>query len=130
MVTQAKALKFKDQAAQGDVFLKRIPKLPAGAVEMKRTGGAVVVAFGTATGHSHAIKEKHVKQYRPKETKADAQSKLRTDGALAPITYVVVKGKVATLVHDEHTAIQLAPGVYEARIQREYVDREIRNVAD
>jgi hypothetical protein len=123
---------FDKMARQGDVVLKRIAKLPDGLVAMKREGKRVVLAHGEVTGHAHAIGEKHVRQFRAADgtpTLDGAGVKLRAGGALPARTYIEVT-KTCLLQHEEHEAIQIAPGFYEVNRQREYVEGQIRNVAD
>lgn len=125
--------RFEKQARQGDVVLVRISKMPDGVSPIPRENGRVVVAHGEVTGHAHAISEKHVRQFRatvntPSPLREDM--KLRADGQVAPITYLEVTGKPCILKHDEHSPIEIRPGVYEVRRQREYVRGQIRNVAD
>jgi hypothetical protein len=120
---------FEKQARQGDVFLKRVDAMPKGVEKMKREGGRVVLAHGEVTGHMHAIAEKHVQQFRAPVGKNEAGDfKLRAGGSMA-VTFIKVD-KPCLLTHDEHEAIQIQPGVYEVRRQREYQRGEIRQVAD
>lgn len=99
---------------QGDVLLERVSALPKGAVEQK-VKGPVILAYGEATGHHHAIKEKSVRIFREPETQA---------------TYVEVAEALALLEHQEHAPIELEPGIYKVGLQREYHPQEIRRVAD
>lgn len=124
---------FQNQARQGDVVLKRIEKLPAGVVPVKRESKRVVLAHGEVTGHAHAISEKHVRQFRAADgapTLEGAGMKLRAGGGLPAQTFLVVDDKPCMLQHEEHEAIEIPPGVYRVTRQREYVEGEIRNVAD
>ena len=127
---------FSKQARQGDVFLRRIDKLPENLQEIPRERGKVVLAHGEVTGHAHAISEAHVMHYRvdpAMEVKAEAngmRTKLRAAGNLAPSSYLVVENQPASLLHEEHEGIQIPPGTYEIRRQREYDENELRNVAD
>jgi len=124
---------FQNQARQGDVVLKRIEKLPAGVVPVKRESKRVVLAHGEVTGHAHAISDKHVRQFRAADgapTLDGAGMKLRAGGGLPAQTFLVVDDKPCMLKHEEHEAIEIQPGVYRVTRQREYVEGEIRNVAD
>lgn len=125
---------FTKQARQGDVFIRKITKLPTNATtEIPRERGAVILAHGEVTGHAHAISDKHVAHFRVTEKTPSAlreDVKLRADGQVAPITYLKVTDEPCVLKHDEHDPIVIQPGVYEVRRQREYVRGQIRNVAD
>lgn len=121
---------FKEQARQGDVFLKRVTTIPTGAKPMGREAGRAVLAHGEVTGHAHAISSKHVQQFRVDDVTArrNEEFKLRAGGSLVT-TYLEVK-KTCLLEHEEHETIQIEPGIYEVRRQREYVRGRIQNVAD
>ena len=98
---------------QGDVLLVRVAKVPAKASKIAAEGGRVVLAHGEVTGHAHAI-------YEP------AKAKLWSAGAER---FLQVMETVA-LQHEEHSAANLAPGVYRVAIQTEYTPQALRNVAD
>jgi hypothetical protein len=88
---------------QGDVFI--IPaKIPKGATEVPRDNGRVILAYGEVTGHAHAI--------------AAPEATLLTDADNARFLRIVGSG--ATLTHEEHAAIQVAPGEYRVVIGREW----------
>ena len=97
---------------QGDVVLKQIETLPEGSKPRKDIGD-VVLKFGTATGHSHRIR-------------TGAVVRIAADNK----EYLEVTKKSATLIHDEHSTIQLPKGVYEILQQREHTAAGIRNVTD
>jgi hypothetical protein len=94
---------------QGDIYIAAVDKLPANAVER----ASRVLVHGEITGHSHRLE----------------------DGALAQVyeadevLYVRV-AEVARVVHEEHGAIALEPGIYKVWRQREYLPRSFRLVAD
>lgn len=96
-----------EYARQGDVKIDRIERLPEGIAPRERERGVWVLAHGELTGHRHYLKDEHVQlfvQYNQ--------------------LYMVVRGKPATLYHEEHDPITFAPGIYEVRRQREWSDRE------
>lgn len=101
------------QYRQGDVLLVKIEmeQVPEEAVREK-TEDRVVLAYGEVTGHAHAIDPSHAGLYR-----------WRNDRLLE-----VKPG--ATLVHEEHSAIVLEPGVYRVIQQREYEPGSSRPVID
>lgn len=105
----------KFQARQGDVLIFRTDALPNKATPVERENGLVVLAYGEATGHHHAIADPDVELF---ETANAADRWLR------------VGKEGATLAHQEHAAVALPPGDYRVVRQREYSPEAIRNVAD
>ena len=90
---------------QGDVFV--VPAtIPAGAVEVPRDKGRVVLAYGEVTGHAHAITAPTATLLRTTE----GERFLRIVDAPAPLT------------HEEHATIEIAPGEYRVITQREWAD--------
>jgi hypothetical protein len=108
------------QARQGDLWLVRVDGgLPAGATHVPREGGRIVLAPGEATGHVHAVADPAVVLHA-------------TPGATAEVAdrWLRVSGAGASLVHAEHGAIALTPGLYRVLRQREYAPAAVRTVAD
>jgi hypothetical protein len=97
---------------QGDVYLKRVTKIPADAKAEKRNG-PIVLALGEATGHKHQILDEEVAVF------------VKADGTM----YLQVAGE-SKLQHEEHATVVLPAGNYERVLQREYSPEAIRNVAD
>lgn len=95
---------------QGDVFLVPIARIPKGARLVACDRGRVVLAYGEVTGHSHAIAE------------PDAEL-LERSGATAATAdrYLRLRSR-ATLVHEEHAAVAVAPGTYRVVIGEEWSD--------
>lgn len=119
---------------QGDVLLIPVDDGPSGK-RQKREGGLLILARGEATGHHHSIADRNCSLYldeqRPISTEDARQMVARLGGGLIPDRLLVIGDKGATLKHQEHSAIALAPGAYICRVQREYVAGELaRNVAD
>ena len=102
-----------EQFRQGDVLLTRIEELPDGLHPAARAAGRIVLAEGEATGHAHAV--------------SDAGAEL-LEGWGTRVLRVV--GEPATLLHEEHNAIVLRPGLYLVTRQREYDPDASRTVAD
>jgi hypothetical protein len=100
---------------QGDVLLVRVGGVIGPTVSVPRERGRLVLAHGEATGHAHVI--------------ADVQAALVTRED-ADELYLLVYGDQATLEHDEHDPIRLAPGAYRVVRQREYDPETVRYVAD
>lgn len=128
------------QVRQGDVYIKRIPAIPANMEEIPREHGRVILAHGEVTGHAHAISEAHVRHFRDTRLERNAERRASGDAATYRLraggpaslafTYLEVMDNPATLRHEEHGPITLPPGCYEVRRQREYTPAGMRNVAD
>ncbi|MEH2201082.1 hypothetical protein [Nostoc sp.] len=84
----------------GDVLIRQIASLPVSA--QKRLGATL--AHGEVTGHSHRIQQSDAVQ-------------LWVHGSEL---FLEVKEASATLVHEEHRAIELPQGLYRVWKQREY----------
>jgi hypothetical protein len=93
---------------QGDILLVPVDAVPDGLKEVPRQKGKIVLAEGETTGHLHAI---------------DAPEAIFKAEDLAEIEgrFLEVEAEVA-LTHPEHDTIQVAPGNYEVRRQREYTE--------
>lgn len=103
---------------QGDVMIRQIETLPSQAKPVDNTQlGRIVLAYGEVTGHAHAIALEEATEF----TMAQAGEAVRRFLSVASAAHVV---------HEEHAAIPLPPGIYEIIQQREYQPEGIRNVAD
>ncbi len=96
---------------QGDVLLVPADEIPESAKPVARDHGRVVLAYGEVTGHAHAI--------------AAPGATLLADG---DDRYLRLRD-AATLVHEEHGPIAIAPGAYRVVIQREYVPAPVNSPA-
>lgn len=94
----------------GDVLLRQIDRLPSTA--RKRAG--VTLAEGEVTGHRHRMQQTQAVQ-------------LWTQGETL---FLEVKEPSATLVHEEHRAIELPQGLYRVWKQREYRPGRYVEVSD
>lgn len=100
---------------QGDVLIRSVRhSLTPQAKPVPRDHGRIVLAYGEVTGHAHAIDDAMAELFEEK------------DGRI----YLKVGATGATIRHEEHAAIALAPGTYEIIHQREYHPTELRRVAD
>ena len=111
------------QMRQGDVFLKSVARIPAGAVEVKLDNGEVVLAYGEVTGHKHRIC--HFMDTGALPARLFEAGDMRFLDVQEP----------TNLVHEEHATVALQPGVYKVSkfgigTQREYSPEAIRSVAD
>lgn len=105
-------------ARQGDVLITRVRSIPRDAKKRARDNGRVILAYGEATGHAHAIADS------PAKPRAELFDVLETE-----LTFLCVD-EVSHLVHDEHGTIELAPGNYQITRQREYAPEAPRYVGD
>lgn len=99
---------FMKPIRQGDVLL--IP-------EQSEVQGEILphltLAFGEATSHSHRISE-------GKAQLIDRNGQW----------YLAVESMTATLLHEEHAAIEIPKGLWAVKIQREYTPEGWTYVAD
>jgi hypothetical protein len=97
---------------QGDLMVRRIDTLPAGAVEVPAAASYVVAH--SETGHHHVASGAGLRRY----SEADG------DGS-GLVSWLVTGAELATIDHqrpyDTHEALGLLPGcTYELRRQREH----------
>jgi hypothetical protein len=93
---------------QGDVLLVPVTTIPAGAIQVARDAGRVILAYGEVTGHAHAIVHPDVTLV------SDEQA-----GELRMWMQVTAPEPVE-LRHDEHDTLLIPPGTYRVIRQREY----------
>ena len=109
---------FQTRAAQGDVYIERINKLPGGLTRVEAAEGKLIIAH-SETGHNHVMDARDVEMYRLPEEIYEC--------------FLVVKEPTA-LEHlrsfDTHEPIMHEPGIYRVRRQREYVPEGWRPAAD
>jgi hypothetical protein len=101
------------QVRQGDVYLTKVGKVDlAQARRIAPVNGRLILAEGEATGHHHSV---------------DCQT-----AGLFDLTgkTVLVVDTPTVLTHQEHGAIEVAPGTYWVTRQREYSPESIRRVID
>lgn len=113
------AIEIKNQGAQGDVFFRRVARIPDGCTEAARVNGAIVVTH-SETGHNHEIggsPDTRLMEYQ---------------GGL--VAYLSIGDPFADVVHcrsfDTHRTIRLGRGTWEVRRQREYTPEGWRRVED
>jgi hypothetical protein len=102
---------------QGDVLVVPCNAIPAAARPVEAEADRFILARGEATGHHHSI------------ALSPRVAMFRDDGGAGGRTYLRVE-EAAALVHQEHTALQVAPGNYEVRIQRTFQAGMARRVTD
>lgn len=114
---------FKNQAAQGDLLIRRIDKLPDGIKKVNSEQGQYVVAH-SETGHHHVIAERpNVMLYTTANPMVSYLEVIEaTDAAEVFIEHL--------RSFDTHESISIGKGIYEIRRQREYTPEGWRRVED
>jgi len=115
---------------QGDVLIVSVTKLPDGCVEIQPdAAGRLVLAYGEATGHAHAIQVREMGPQAADEITEALIARCRLYRSPAGDRYLVVDAPVQ-LLHEEHTQQDIGIGIYEIPAQMEYDASTIRRVAD
>lgn len=104
--------------AQGDMLIIPIANIPTTAKAAKPEGKHFILAH-SETGHHHVIERAKAEVYEAADDAFIAYVK-----ALAPADITHQRP------HDTHETVQLAPGNYEIRRQREYVPEGFRAAQD
>jgi hypothetical protein len=86
-----------------------VSKLPTGLTEVPRDNGRIVLVEGEELGHLHMIDAPAAALFS-KDLEEEMEGR-----------FLKVEEEVA-LTHPEHDTIDVAPGVYEVRRQREYTE--------
>lgn len=94
------------QYRQGDVLLVQVQALPPEHEAVPRESGRIVLAHGEATGHTHAIR--------------DPAAELGQERRSARRFLLIHGGRPVDLLHEEHSTLRVAPGLYEVKRQREF----------
>ncbi len=109
---------FNKQAAQGDILITKISKLPNNLEKQKPNDDKYIVAH-SETGHHHTMKSSCVNFYK------SANDDM--------IMYLEVNNPTP-LIHnrsfDTHEPIMFDKGIYEIRRQREYIPTGWRRIED
>lgn len=109
---------FKNTAAQGDVYFRRINEMPTGYVEVPPENGQLIVTH-SETGHHHVMDPSAARMYRNPKNDLDA---------------VLVVDRPTSINHlrsfDTHKPILFDAGIYNVRRQREYTLDGFRKVQD
>jgi hypothetical protein len=109
---------FKDVCAQGDIYIRKIDKLPAGAEMIESVSGKVIVTH-SETGHHHVMAADTVEMYRLPDSIMDCLLVVNSPTALEHLRE-----------HDTHEPILFEKGIYHVRRQREYTPEGFRRVED
>ena len=114
---------FKNCAAQGDLMIRRIEKLPENLNPMSSKNGTYIVAH-SETGHHHVIAE------RPNVRVFESDNPL-----ISYLEVIEATEETEILIEhlrsfDTHESLLVSSGIYEIRRQREYTPEGWRRVAD
>jgi urease beta subunit len=101
---------------QGDVLVVPCKAIPAAATLVEAEAGRLILARGEATGHHHSV-ALHPRIAMFRDDASGGRLFIKADEAVS-------------LEHQEHTALTIAPGKYEVRIQRTVQSGMARRVAD
>lgn len=114
---------FQNQAAQGDLLIRKIDSLPKNCTPLKSENGFFIVAH-SETGHNHIIAERpNVALYTT------------NDPMVSYLQVIEATDATETIIEhlrtfDTHESISIPPGNYEIRRQREYAPEAWRRVED
>lgn len=114
---------FKKQAAQGDLLIRRIDKLPSNVTKLAPENGKFIVAH-SETGHNHVI-----------EARPNVNLYSTGDPMVSYLEVVEATDATETLLEhlrsfDTHETISIHAGIFEIRRQREYTPKGWRRVED
>lgn len=114
---------FVNCAAQGDLYIRRIDKLPSDAKPINAEKGFFVVAH-SETGHNHVI-----------EARTNVNLYTTGDPMVSYLEVVEAADSSETLLEhlrsfDTHETISIPNGIFEIRRQREYTPEGWRRVED
>lgn len=101
---------------QGDVLLVPANAIPAGARNVRRDHGRLILAHGEITGHHHSIAH------------PDARLVTREEANELRMWLQVTATHPVELEHQEHSTLLVPPGTYEVRRQREYTSADMAPV--
>ncbi len=111
---------FDKQAAQGDMLITKIAKLPKGLTEAKLEKGKYILAH-SETGHHHVVRKQEGVTFFSND-----------DNPF--LAYLVVDNTKCLVEHERsfhtHEGIEIGDGVYEIRRQREYTPEGFRRAID
>jgi hypothetical protein len=90
---------------QGDVIVREVSEIPSGYVRSKTDE----IRISSETGHSHVLKGGRV-----------FMSKSPRDPQLIGQQQYVILEETSQMVHPQHAALQLSPGMYRVTTVRDY----------
>lgn len=99
---------FQNNAAQGDVFFRRVESIPSTATAKPREANGGTVVAHSETGHHHSF-----------DVSCPVQLFTTPDPFICYLRVEAPSMLEHHRTHDTHEAILFAPGCYEIRRQRE-----------
>lgn len=118
------AKRIETIAAQGDVMIIRVDDIPSHAAPVAREGGALIVTH-SETGHHHVIERPRVDMYADESDPLHAWLEVHGEVGLPDIAELVHKRSF-----DTHETLELPPGKYSVRRQREFTPEGWQRVQD
>lgn len=114
---------FRNQAAQGDLLIRRIDLIPKDVKPLLADRGMFIVAH-SETGHNHVI-----------ENRPNIAMFTTGDPMISYLRVIECTDAAETIIKhlrtfDTHESILIPPGDYEIRRQREYTPEGWRRVED
>jgi hypothetical protein len=109
---------FRNVCAQGDVYIRRINKLPDGVVEVPAVNGQLIVTH-SETGHNHVMEATKAKMYTLPNSIMDCLLVVEDPVSLEHLRHF-----------DTHEPILFDKGIYHVHRQREYTPEGFRRVED
>jgi hypothetical protein len=102
---------FETAAAQGEISIRKIAKLPKGVKPMTAEAGAYIIGH-SETGHHHVMTMERAQVFEA----TDAPTGMRVLYAILEAPNTLEHQRP----HDTHETIQFQPGIYEFRSGREF----------
>ena len=119
---------FVNMAAQGDLLIQRVDSFPENLEKVDPENGQFIVAH-SETGHHHVVEAERPNDAGETETVTELY---RLPEEIYEL-FLDVKAPV-NLTHkrefDTHAPLQIEPGKYRIRRQREHTPQGMRQVAD
>lgn len=102
---------FQKTAAQGEITIRRVDKIPAGVKALTPELGKYIIGH-SETGHHHVMTLDHKKAF---------ESEKAPEGMRVLYVALETAGQlVHERGHDTHETISFEPGIYEFRLGREF----------
>ena len=114
---------------QGDVLLVAVESIPDDLKSDNRQ--KCILAYGEVSGHHHRFEGGKVTAFYKEGDTGEPISGGNLRGSATNVRFVSIPKAGAALIHEEHDAIKVAPGIYEVRRQREFdMMAGVRSVRD
>jgi hypothetical protein len=114
------------QIRQGDICLVRVAQLPPSVQPRPKSRGRLTLGYGEVTGHHHVVED--AIWVVAEDTTPEDLRQFAMGNKTIPV--FVVAEETTLLVHQEHDAIVVEPGIWQVLRQREYTPGAIMSVRD